>query len=248
MYKLWKQKNPSGEKISDRGLKDTSKAFTFDSPTSDAVSDKDSDMIGKITGIGGLAPSLIGVGLIPLVVFPLIDYSAYIDGNSIVMDIKNIGLTSAKNVIISVHADGADFSDLRTEPYLSEQFKKDVNSSGDVYGKITDLPPQGEVKVTGILDTTKTKGDAVITPYIFSDETVGKINRIWTLVFYTILAILYTILFIHLWFGVKITLAHRWDVLLCYICLGAYIGCFFMIYELLAIIPTYPKSTPSLAF
>jgi hypothetical protein len=69
-----------------------------------------------------------------------------------------------------------------------------------------------------------------------------------TLVFYTILAILYSILFTYLWFGVGITFADKLNLLICYVALGVFVGGFFMIYEFVAILPTYTTSSPAIAF
>ena len=107
---------------------------------------------GTIAAIGGLFVSVLGAGVIPLIVFPLIDYGAYTEGPSdkpnVIIIVKNIGFTSAKNVVVSIRMDNGTFSNLKTDPYFGEQFKKNI-TGGVAYGKLEVLPPRATVKFTG---------------------------------------------------------------------------------------------------
>ena len=210
------------------------------------------DIVGIITGVGGFAISLLGVGLVPLILFPLLDYSAYTtvatDRANITITVKNIGFTSAKNVIVSIHGDNAIFSDLVSHPYLSEQFKKDINSTGEAYAKLTALPPRAEVKITGVINPSSTNDDVVLTPYVLSEEGVGKINRLWTLIFYSLLTALYSIVISYLYFVTKITKLKIYHVAISLVVVTLFVIAYFIIYEFTAIIPTYPQASPSIGF
>jgi hypothetical protein len=140
------------------------------------------DLIAEITSIGGLFATILGGSFVSLIVFPLVDYSAPpIPQNSskVTIEVRNIGFTSAKNVVVSLHADGAKFYDLRAEPYVGEEFKKETTSSGDAYGKLATLAPTASAKINGFINAS-TGNDATVTPYVFSDEVLGKVNSLWT--------------------------------------------------------------------
>ena len=74
---------------------------------------------------------MLGVGLIPLIAFPILEFSekqVWPNGTMMIITVENIGFTSAKNLVVSLHADNANFFDLRSEPYLPGDFKTNINS------------------------------------------------------------------------------------------------------------------------
>jgi hypothetical protein len=215
-------------------------------PASKSEKEEKTNIVETITGIGGLVISVLGVGLIPLIAFPLLDYSAYtqIAANeaNLIINVKNIGFTSAKNLIVTVHADNANFSNFVSEPYLPEQFKKNVSSPGEAYGKLTVLPPRADIKFIAEINTSSANNNVVLTPYILSEETVGKINRLWTLIFYSLLAAIYSTAFIYFYFRVNLKRLKIHHVLLTVLLLAIYAVGFYIIYDLFAFSPTYPES------
>jgi hypothetical protein len=215
------------------------------SPTELSEHTEKSDVIAKVTGIGGLFIAVLGAGIVPLVVFPLLDYSAYTQGTSnVTIAIKNIGFTSAKNVVVSLHATQGGFSNMTTEPYFADQFKKEITSSGDVYGKIANLAPRESANITGIIkpDTDK---DVTVTPYVFSDEVVGKVNTLWTVIFYGVLAAVYSVLFLILYFGVEILQVGKTEVIGSILVVVMYVFVYLVLYHVVAVIPTYPHASPA---
>jgi hypothetical protein len=168
------------------------------------------DYVQIVSGLGGFIITALGTGLFPILLFPLLDYSVQIQegasqGNSKTVEVilRNIGFTSAKNVIVSVHADNKIFSSVSSIPYLSTM-NTNNNPSGDAYAEIKFLPPKGEVKFT-TQASTNDSGDVTLTPYVLSEQGVGKINQLVSVIYYALLAAIYTISFVVIYSVVKIS-------------------------------------------
>jgi hypothetical protein len=204
---------------------------------------KKGDLVGTITTVGGFIVSVLGVGVIPLIVFPLIDYSAYTENSSVIIVVKNIGLTSAKDVVVSLNIDHGAFSDLITDPYIADEFKKNI-TAGHAYGKLDVLPPRETVKFTAPL-SPGTYDKAVISPHVFSDERMGKVNSLWTVCFYALLAATYSLMFMKLYFKDTITMFSRADFIGTILVIVVYVSIFMVLYHVVAVIPTYPNSNPA---
>jgi membrane protein insertase Oxa1/YidC/SpoIIIJ len=146
---------------------------------------------------------------------------------------------------VSLHADRANFSSLTVEPYIGDEFKKEITSSGDAFGKLATLAPRASAKITGVI-TSSTDNKVTVTPYVFSDEVLGKVNSLWTVIFYIVLASIYSLLFMILYFVVGITeFGPPWGIGFTILTVVIYVSIYLVLYHVLIIIPTYPQDSPA---
>ena len=135
------------------------------------------------------------------------------------------------------------FGDLVSDPYLADQFKKNVTYPGYGYGKLNVLAPGETVKFKGLI-SPGTNDKAVAIPYVFSDEQLGKVFSMWTVVFYALLGVCYSLLFLGLYRS-GITAFTRGDMIASMLAIVIYVSIFIALYHVVAIIPTYPNSSPA---
>jgi hypothetical protein len=185
------------------------------------VGDKAATKTGKLIGLGDgialltLILGIIGTGLFPTIQSPLLDYSADLSSNNptnLTIDIDNLGLASANNVIVSVIADNVNFSNSQSTPYLADHFKVDESKNGTLFLEIDIIPPRSEVIIETQLDglNPDPKSGQDVIPYVRSDEKVGFYNTIITSVFYLLLGFTYIFVFIYLVYWNRLTVSIGW--------------------------------------
>jgi hypothetical protein len=202
--------------------------------------------IEVLVAIAGAAGTLFGSGIYTVIQFPLLDYHVEIveEPNSkgigtFDIILKNLGLTAAKNVSVSIHIPNATFKNLFSTPYLSDNFKKDVKSHSNGYAKINILPSNVEVKITTLVDTTNSPETQVITPFVFSDEGAGKFNQWATIIFDggLIVLLLGLILYLFTYYYEPTTeyvlYVSSQDVVAVFVIILGYMGIFILIYILM---------------
>lgn len=153
---------------------------------------------------GGLIVTMITSLVFPFIQVPLLDYSFepdYIfkqDPKDLTIKIHNSGLAPAKHVIGALKADNLTFSKITSEPFLSNYFRTNTNTSGTTgyrantttgyktnttpsengFFDIDVLPPGSETSITTKMDISKSNNDTQMTVYLRSDEGVGHVNYI----------------------------------------------------------------------
>lgn len=155
-----------------------------------------------LIALAGTAGTIFGSGIYTIIQFPIVDYLVTTNHNAdstgietFDIIIKNLGTTAAKNVLVSVYVTNATIKSFVPTPYQPDNFNATKISYGNAYAKINILPSHAEVKMTTIVDTTKSSGtEMIITPYVFSDEGVGRFNQSASIFFYILLIIIIIIL------------------------------------------------------
>jgi hypothetical protein len=197
--------------------------------------------IEVLVAIAGTAGTIFGSGIYTVIQFPLLDYYVEIieEPNSrgigtFDIILKNLGLTTAKNVSVSIHIPNATFKNIFSTPYLAENFDKDIKSHSNGYAKINILPPNAEIKITILVDTTNSPETQVITPFVFSDEGTGRFKQWATIIFYSGLLIVLIYLFLTLY---RQQQARKYvkniDIVKAMIYILAYMGLFILVYILI---------------
>jgi hypothetical protein len=137
-----------------------------------------------------VVPSIVAV--IPLLLNPILDYSVRtISTNNTASTetmnviINNFGVTSAKNIIISMTAANTDFTFAKSTPFLYDKFNENLSNS-NAFFSIDNLPPNTQTSIMVVAKTNMSKNEPLIT-YVRSDETTGKVNVSAAVVFYVLL-------------------------------------------------------------
>jgi hypothetical protein len=119
----------------------------------------------------------------------------------------SIGIAAAKNVLVSVYVTNATLTNFFSAPYMPENVKANTTSYGNGYAKINILPSQGEIKMTALVNTVNSpvRASMRITPFVFSDEGVGKFGQSASIFFYILLGIIIIFLLVqmHLSIGIE---------------------------------------------
>ena len=94
----------------------------------------------------GIVVTFVGTLVFPLIQFPLLDYYVLpgtVEQNRQEIEIvmRNLGLVTLKNVILSMQADNTLFYNISSVPFLSNQVESDEKLE-NAYAKISILPPR----------------------------------------------------------------------------------------------------------
>jgi hypothetical protein len=108
------------------------------------------------------------------------------------MTIKNIGVSAAKNAAVSIDAPNISFINFTSTPYLSKGLERDVSTNGSGYAKINLIPPGAQVRITAAVDASNSQRNETITPFVISDEGVGKYQQQASILFYILLGVILT--------------------------------------------------------
>jgi hypothetical protein len=150
--------------------------------------------------LASLIATIAVTGILPILLNPLIDYSATVqeNGTKLMIEIKNLGLDSANNVMSSVSAKDVEFSSFESEPFLANHFRANTSILGKGFFEISIIPPRSETFVYATLNASRAdeKNDLIV--YLRSDERVGFHDTLITSIFYSGLGVTYVMLFIYL--------------------------------------------------
>lgn len=165
--------------------------------------------------LGSLVASIAITGILPILLSPLLDYSVSIlDNNTkLTIQIENLGLASAKNIISSVSAKNVTFSNFESEPFLANHFITNSSILGHGFFEVNLLPPRSETIVNAMLDSSKADQKQKMIVYVRSDERVGFHDTIITSIFYLSLGIIYVMLFIYLVYWDRVAGSPSWKKL-----------------------------------
>jgi hypothetical protein len=185
--------------------------------SADGKKTKTTQILGAADAIalGTLILGIIGTGLFPTIQSSLLDYSTDIseNGKKLTVSIRNLGLAPANNVFASVSADGITFSNLESEPFLSNHFRGDDSTSGKAFFEINVLPPRSETLLTATTDASNVDMLKDLEIFVRSDDKVGYHDTIITSIFYLILGLTYIGLFIYLVYWGQIAGIANWTPL-----------------------------------
>jgi hypothetical protein len=150
--------------------------------------------------VASLIATIVITGVLPLLLSPLLDYSIspLENGNKLTIDITNLGLATANNIISSVSAKNVNFSNFESEPFLANHFRANGSILGKGFFEISTMPPRSETIVNATLDTSKAGKNEQLKVYLRSDERVGFHDTLITSIFYLGLGVIYVGLFIYL--------------------------------------------------
>jgi hypothetical protein len=162
-----------------------------------------------LIAFAGTAGTLFGGGIYSIIQFPLLDYQAYIIDNvngqgfgKFDIILKNLGIKSATNIMVSAHVNNVTFKDLFSTPYLPENFKANIKGSNG-YAKINVLPANAQIRITALVHTIAPAVKETITPFVYSEEGVGRVNQPIVIIFYVGLAGVFILLFIMLYVFIR---------------------------------------------
>lgn len=157
----------------------------------------------------GLFVTVLGTLIYPFIQNPMIDYDVTIgskDKNNLTSfqtNIRNWGLSSAKNIIISYNMPHTDFIGINSTPYLSNYMNMSSDKNGDEFIKIEVIPPRTETKINGRLNFSERTAEELIT-YVRSDERVGHHDALIKLIFYLLIILSYSLISVYLLFWNKV--------------------------------------------
>jgi hypothetical protein len=146
--------------------------------------------------LGSLVATIVITGILPIMLNPLVDYSATLQENDtkLTIEIKNLGLGSANNVVSSVSAKNVSFSNIESEPFLEKHFRANSSIVGKGFFEITIMPPRSETFVYATLDSSKADENTALKVFLRSDERVGFHDTLITSIFYFLLGMTYLML------------------------------------------------------
>jgi uncharacterized repeat protein (TIGR01451 family) len=159
---------------------------------------KASESISLVTLIATVVLALVG----PFGQLPILDYSIsdpISSGENQTYDIKveNYGTVTAKNVMISLQAQGVKFQDFGSTPYLANQLIFNKSIQGTLEDKamveINQLHAHSSTVIHAITKPPISDSDAKLTVYLRSEQVAGYHNIGNLIAFYAILAIFYAI-------------------------------------------------------
>jgi hypothetical protein len=165
--------------------------------------------------VASLIVTIVVTGVLPLLLSPLLDYSASIqaNGNKLTIDITNLGLATANNIISSVSAKNVTFSNFQSEPFLENHFRANGSMLGKGFFEISTMPPRSETIVNATLDTSKAEKKEQLKVYLRSDERVGFHDTVITSIFYLGLGATYVLVFIFLVYRSSVVQETKWKKL-----------------------------------
>jgi hypothetical protein len=146
--------------------------------------------------LGSLIVTIAITGILPIMLNPLVDYSATLqeNGTKLTIEIKNLGLGSANNVMSSVSAKNVSFSNFESEPFLANHFRANSSILGKGFFEISIMPPRSETFVSATLDPSRADVNAEMKVFLRSDERVGFHDTLITSIFYFLLGMAYILL------------------------------------------------------
>lgn len=141
----------------------------------------------EILTIIGLLATVVATLIFPFVQNPLLDYDVTLENKNNVtlenknnetivpfqIDIRNWGLKTANNVIISLNMPGSSFRQIKSIPYLSDYLNTTSDNGGNQLVKIGAIPSSSQTTIIGNVVFPSSNGENLIV-YLRSDETVGQ--------------------------------------------------------------------------
>jgi cyanate permease len=159
-----------------------------------------------------------------------------------------MGTTAAKNIMVSVHITDAKFVDLYSTPYLPDSVNKSSTINSNAYARIKLLPPNAEIKITALVESRNPTSTQIITPFVFSDEGVGRFNQSAVILFYVLLVVIFALIYYGLFMQVRRRRTGRFGLVGLIILIG-YMGIFYLSYSLIYGVIVFPSiNFPSINF
>jgi hypothetical protein len=228
----------------------------FQTPTATDQGSKDKFKSTEVMiALAGTAGTIFGGSIYTIMQFPILDYRIDIieDSQNIGkfdVVVKNMGTTAAKNIMISVHITDAKFIDIYSTPYLPDSVNKSSTIDSNAYARIKLLPPNAEIKITALVDSMHPIETQVITPFVFSDEGVGRFNQSAVILFYLLLVVIFALIYyVILRRIIRTGRSGTGQNLVGLMILLGYMGIFYLLYSLIYGVIGLPSiSFPSISF
>jgi hypothetical protein len=164
---------------------------------------------GSSISLGVLIVTLIGTFLTTFIQSPILDYEVTFmkENNQYIIKINNYGNAPAKNVLISLEQNETQFNNFKSNPFLSNHFKS--NSSKNLeqvegFVELDVVPAFSKIDIIAQVDPSSSPSNItnkILKVNVRSDETVGKQNTIFLILFYLPLLLVFLIIPILFWRG-----------------------------------------------